>query len=85
VRQKKVTVKGTEYTLQHPGVRAKNQIMDRIQNKHGVPSNEKLADEICEHVVVLPKVRQDDFNDDPEAFEELMKEATSFLRGKKVD
>lgn len=82
MRQEKVTIAGVEYTLQHPGVRARNQIMDRCATQHGFPSNEKLADEYLEHVVVNPKVTQDDFDDNPVAFEELMKAVSSFLRGK---
>lgn len=77
--QKQVTVEGTEYTLQHPGTREYLRIQDRIQEGTGIPSNEKLAEEIFKHVIVEPKVNFDYF-DENDGFEELFKEATTFLR-----
>ncbi|AIQ31637.1 hypothetical protein P40081_28505 [Paenibacillus sp. FSL P4-0081] len=65
---KEVTTKsGSKYTLQFPGVRAVTKITDRIKNKHGIPSDERLAEEMLAHVVVEPKLKLDDF----ESFAEL--------------
>lgn len=77
--QKQVTVEEVEYTLQHPGTRAYAQIQDRIQMENGSPSNEKLSEEVFKHVIVQPKVDFDYF-DEHEGYEELMKEAFTFLR-----
>lgn len=61
--QKKITTKnGKVYTLQHPGVRAVTKINDRVKNKHGVPSEEKVCDEMFKLVVVEPKVNIDSFD-----------------------
>ncbi|CAH1190303.1 hypothetical protein PAECIP111893_00265 [Paenibacillus plantiphilus] len=61
-KQKKITTKnGKEYTLQHPGVRTVAKINDRVKNKHGIPSEEKVCDEMFAHVVVEPKVKIEDF------------------------
>jgi hypothetical protein len=61
--QKKITAKnGKVYTLQHPGVRAVTKINDRVKNKHGVPSEEKVCDEMFKLVVVEPKVNIDSFD-----------------------
>ncbi len=79
-KQKKVTVNGKEYLLQHPGVRSVTKITDRIKNKHGVPSDEKLADEMLTHVVVDPKVRMEDFEDYGE-MSELVGKAFGFITG----
>ncbi|AIQ61859.1 hypothetical protein PSTEL_00660 [Paenibacillus stellifer] len=66
--QKKVKTKsGKEYLLQHPGVRNVSKITDRIKNKFGVPSGEKLAIEMLTHVVVEPKLTIDSF----ESYKEL--------------
>ncbi|AIQ63316.1 hypothetical protein PSTEL_09680 [Paenibacillus stellifer] len=61
--QKKVKTKsGKEYLLQHPGVRNVTKISDRIKNKFGVPSDEKLATEMLTHVIVDPKLTIDSFD-----------------------
>lgn len=77
--KKTVEVQGVEYTLQHPGTRAFVQIQDRIQMDNGNSSNEKLSEEIFKHVIVEPKVDFDYF-DENEGYEELMSEASTFLR-----
>lgn len=84
MKQKKVTVKGKEYLLQHPGVRSVTKITDRVKTKHGVMSGEKLADEMLTHVVVDPKVRLDDFDDFKEA-DELVSKAFMFITGQESD
>ncbi|WP_025692626.1 hypothetical protein [Paenibacillus zanthoxyli] len=66
--KKTITTKsGKEYILQHPGVRNVTKITDRIKNKHGIPSDEKMAIEMLAHVVVDPKMTIDDF----ESYKEL--------------
>lgn len=80
-QQKKVTTKsGKEYTLQFPGVRAVTKINDRMKNKHGVPSEEKMADEMFAHVVVAPKVTQESFDSYREMME-VANKAYLFING----
>ena len=86
--QKTVTVEGIDYVLQHPGSREWNRILDRTQMDNGNTSSEKLHEEIMKNIVVDPKVsweffdgKEDDEEDEGhEGLEELMKEATRFLR-----
>lgn len=87
--QKKVTVGGDEYTLQHPGIRENARIQDRIQMGEGKVSTEKYYEELMKNVIVAPPVNWDYFegNEDKgiegkgsEVFDELMKEAGDFLR-----
>ena len=77
---KKITVNGTEYTLQKMYPRPWLQLQTRIKNKYGIPIEEKLYDEIFKHVVVEPKVSLDDFTDFNEV-EEIVAEAVRFQRG----
>ncbi|WP_341348598.1 hypothetical protein [Paenibacillus sp. FSL H3-0469] len=80
-QQKKVTTKsGKDYTLQHPGVRNVTKITDRVKNKHGVPSDERLAEEMLQHVVVEPKLRLDDFDSYME-MTEIVGKAFAFITG----
>ncbi|MEK5036366.1 hypothetical protein MKY96_33590 [Paenibacillus sp. FSL R7-0302] len=84
-KQKKVTTKsGKEYTLQHPGVRNVTKITDRVKNKHGIPSDERLAEEMLQHVVVEPKVRLDDFDSYGE-MTEIVGKAFAFITGQDTD
>ncbi|MGG1483552.1 hypothetical protein ABEI56_05630 [Peribacillus castrilensis] len=78
-KQKKITVEGIDYTLQHPGSEAWLEIQDRIQTGNGMVSNKQMAKEIFTHVIVEPKVNFAHF-DENEGLEEVMNEATSFLR-----
>jgi hypothetical protein len=80
-KQKTITTKsGREYKLQHPGVRAVTKITDRIKNKHGVPSDEKLSDEMFNHVVVEPKMSMENFDSYTEMVEVVQK-AFAFITG----
>lgn len=80
-KQKKYTSKsGKEYTFQFPGVRFAAQISDRIKNKHGIASEEKMGDELMKHVIVQPKLTWDSFEDKKE-FNEVMEAAYLFLEG----
>lgn len=80
--QKKVTVEGIEYTLQHPGSLEYTRIQDRMVNDSGVPSAEKTAKEMFNHVIVDPKVSFEYF-DEHDGMEEVLKEAMTFLRSGK--
>ena len=71
--QKTIEVEGIEYTLQHPGTREYTRIMDRATNDNGIPSSEKLADEVFKHVV-NPKVSLEYF-DEHDGYEDVFKEA----------
>ncbi|GBF73052.1 hypothetical protein PA598K_01337 [Paenibacillus sp. 598K] len=75
-----VTKSGKEYKLQHPGVRAVTKITDRIKNKHGIPSDERLAEEMLQYVVVEPKMRLDDFDSYAE-MTEIVGKAFAFITG----
>jgi len=77
--QKTIEVEGIEYTLQHPGTRANVQIQDRTMTDKGIPSMEKMAEEIFKHVIVNPKVDFDYF-DEHDGYEEVLSEAMTFLR-----
>ncbi|MEK4062199.1 MULTISPECIES: hypothetical protein [unclassified Paenibacillus] len=79
--QKKVKTKsGKEYTLQHPGVRNVTKITDRIKNKFGIPSDEKIAEEMMQYVIVEPKTTWDDFESYSE-MTELVGKAFAFITG----
>lgn len=82
VGQKVVTVEEKEYTLQHPGVRAGVQLRDRAKDFNGNIVEEKLYDEMMKHVIVDPKVSWETAEEiGHKAFQELMKEASTFLMG----
>lgn len=80
--QKTVTIDETEYVLQHPGVRAGVQLRDRAKDINGNLVEEKFYDELMKHVIVSPKVNWDSADEmGNAAFNELMKEASTFLMG----
>ncbi|MFD1777012.1 hypothetical protein [Paenibacillus rhizophilus] len=80
-KQKQVTTKsGKEYTLQHPGVRNVTKINDRVKNKHGINSEEKICEEMFKHVVVEPKLTIDDFEEYSEMVE-VANKAYYFITG----
>ncbi|XIH76188.1 hypothetical protein C1N57_28160 (plasmid) [Priestia aryabhattai] len=88
--QKTIKVEGIDYTLQFPGHREKTRIMDRCTTESGTFSSEKMAQELFEHVIVNPKVDWDYFDgneekgiEPTEGFDELFKEASTFLRSGK--
>lgn len=76
LKQKTVEVNGQEYTLQKIPTEAWYQLKDRCATKNG-SSEAKLYKEICEHIIVNPKVKMNDF-EEVEDFEALMKEAVAF-------
>ncbi|MGG1105638.1 hypothetical protein ABES74_02335 [Bacillus subtilis] len=78
-KQKKVTIKGIEYTLQHPGTRRSIEFNDEAININtGMFSSAKLYELYMKEVVVEPKVSYDYFDEKP-GFLELMKEVQTFL------
>ncbi|GGF77228.1 hypothetical protein GCM10010912_22900 [Paenibacillus albidus] len=80
-KQKEITTKsGGKYTLQHPGVRNVTRINDRIKNKHGVNSEERICEEMFKHVVVMPKMGIDDFEEYKEMVE-VANKAYFFITG----
>ncbi|MEY9097057.1 hypothetical protein [Paenibacillus sp. RC84] len=80
-KQKKFTTEqGKGFLFQHPGVRTVSKINDAAKNKHGVVSEEKLAEEILKHVVVDPKMKIDDF-DDYKEYSEVINAAYAFIAG----
>lgn len=78
--QKKVTINGTEYTFQKVVPREWLRMRDRCKNKNGIPIEERLYDEVLQHIVVNPKKRLDDFTDVQE-LEEVVTAAIRFQRG----
>ncbi|MCZ8518886.1 hypothetical protein [Paenibacillus caseinilyticus] len=82
-KQKHFTSKvtGKQYIFQFPGIRAVQQIRDRVKNRFGVASDEKSADEVLKYVVVDPKMRIEDFGDDIAEFNEVVGAAINFMNG----
>ncbi|MDH6674465.1 hypothetical protein M2277_005161 [Paenibacillus sp. LBL] len=87
-KQKTFTAKsGKNYVFQFPGVRQVTKITDRIKNKHGVASDERLSEEMLSNVVVEPKVKLEDFKD-PAGYKELgevVHAAFAFITGTDED
>lgn len=81
-RQKTVTVNGKEFMLQHPGARWYIGLQDRCKNRAGVLLTEKYTEEILDNVLVDPKMKIDDFEEDIDTVERLVVEVERFLRGK---
>ncbi|MED3439273.1 hypothetical protein P4393_07290 [Bacillus subtilis] len=78
-KQKKVTIQGIEYTLQHPGTRRMVELQDEAVNLNtGKPTSADLYELYMKEVVVDPKVNYEYF-DEHEGFMELMREVQSFL------
>ena len=80
--QKEIDVRGKKYTLQNMPYRAFYQLQDRCKDKNGVLMITPMYDAIFKDVIISPKVNWENF-DDLEELEELMKEVTTFLTGKK--
>ncbi|OPA77513.1 hypothetical protein BVG16_13760 [Paenibacillus selenitireducens] len=80
-KQKNFTTKaGNKFVFQHPGVRMVSKINDASKNKHGVVSEERLAEEMLKHVVVDPKMKIDDFTNYKE-YSEVINSAYAFISG----
>lgn len=78
-KQKTVPVGGTDYTLQHPGVRWYLQNTDRHKTRGGNMNSEAYIGSLLENVVIEPKVKIDDFESLGD-LEKLVSEIESFLR-----
>ncbi|MDO4719638.1 MAG: hypothetical protein Q4A78_03165 [Peptostreptococcaceae bacterium] len=78
IEQKKITVNGTEYTMQNMPFKQYYEMQERCQDKHGNLLATKFYPEIFDHVIIDPKVSWDDF-DSIEELEDVIRAATSFL------
>lgn len=78
-KQKKVTVGGVEYTLQKMPVREALRLRQRWGSKETASGidDEKIADLCLENIVVMPKVKIENF-DNVEDLAELIKECIDF-------
>lgn len=78
-KQKKVTVAGVEYTLQKMPVREALKLRQRWGSKETASGidDEKIADLCLENIVVMPKVKIENF-DNVEDLAELIKECIDF-------
>lgn len=54
-KQKKETIKGTEFVFQHPGARWYVSLSDRTSDRFGNEIKEDYVDELLENVVVKPQ------------------------------
>ena len=79
MKQKTVTIKGVEYTLQSIPYRSYLNAVDNNTNEKGILMKADYADEIFKHCVVKPKVTIDDFDDDYLAGRQLLDEVETFL------
>ncbi len=61
--EKKVEIRGVEYTLKKIPPREWARLRDRCKNRFGNIIEEKFLSEIFEHLVVNPKLSLDDFED----------------------
>lgn len=59
---KKITVEGTEYTLQKMKPRQALEVRNQWQ-EGGVPNEIKMFDLVLEHIVISPQVTLDDFEE----------------------
>jgi hypothetical protein len=75
--QKKVNINSKEYTLQRVPPREWIKIRQRCKDKNGQPLEEKLYDEILTHIVVIPHMDIDDF-EELEDLEAVMEAAITF-------
>lgn len=78
-KQKKVTVAGVEYTLQFPGVRRAQQILDNSKTS-GVFRDDAYHTMLMDEIIVDPKIDWD-YWDENEGYIELMGETDIFLGG----
>lgn len=78
-KQKKVEVNGTEYTLQKLPVREALELRQKWGSKETASGVDdiKMAELCLEHIVVVPKVKIDDF-EDVSVLEKLVVECINF-------
>lgn len=70
----------TKYLFQHPGVKGGVQLRGRAKDMNGNLDEEKYYGELMSKVIVQPKVNWD-YWEENEGFQEVMKEASTFLMG----
>ncbi len=78
--EKKVEIRGKEYTLKKIPPREWARLRDRCKNRFGVMSEEKFLAEIIEYMVANPRVSLDDFEDYDEC-QEVANAAIEFQHG----
>jgi len=81
--EKKVTIRGVEYTLKKISPREWARLRDRCKNRFGVMLEEKFLSEILEYMVVNPRVTLDDF-EDYETCQEVANAAVEFQLGESI-
>lgn len=86
-KEVKITVTGEKgeavekvYLLQHPGVREAVRLRGRSKDAMGNMDEEKYYDELMKKVIVQPRTNWD-YWEENEGFQEVMKEASTFLVG----
>lgn len=77
-KQEVIEVAGTEYTLQFPGVRRAQQILDASKNLNGTFSNEVYNKALMDEVIVDPKTDWD-YWDENAGYMEVLDRADTFL------
>lgn len=78
--EKKITIRGNEYTLKKIPPREWVRLRDRCKNHYGITLEEKFMSEVFEHLVVNPKVSLDDFDNYSEC-QEVADAAIEFQLG----
>ncbi|HRD26143.1 MAG TPA: hypothetical protein PLA39_07715 [Methanoculleus sp.] len=81
--EKKVEIRGVEYTLKKIPPREWARLRDRCKNRFGNIIEEKYLAEVFEHLVVNPKKSIDDFDDWSEC-QEVADAAIEFHLGDSV-
>jgi len=81
--QKIVPVNGVDYTLQKLPTRQWIRARQKYRDKNGLPLDEELYDYLLENVVVSPKLKIDDFEEDQD-LEELMEAVFDFHTKRKA-
>ena len=79
--KKTIEVAGVKYILQHPGVRFAVKMRDTSKDYNGQLIEEKYYEQIMEHVIFTEDGKRTnwDYWDEHEGFNEVMKEAITFL------
>lgn len=77
-KQETIEVEGVEYTLQFPGVRRAQQILDASKMTNNAYSDEAYNTQLMKDVIVTPKVDWD-YWDEHEGYRTVMQLADNFL------
>ncbi|PCZ07323.1 hypothetical protein AWL03_14540 [Listeria monocytogenes] len=70
---------GTKYTLQFPGTRRAQEILDESKNGYGVVVDSVYYERIMREVIVEPNGLDLDYWDEHEGYREVMNAADNFL------